>query len=71
MYLSREDVVSEFHKAFGHPLDKEMTVKDLDFRYRLLFEEFTELKEEVAAAMADIDHYGKAGKKTKERLLLS
>lgn len=69
MYLSREDVVREFHKAFKHPVDQQMTVKNLEFRYKLLFEEFSELKEEIAAAMADIDHKGEVGKKTKERML--
>lgn len=68
-YLSREDVVTEFHDAFGHPVGKEMTTKDLEFRYKLLFEEFTELKEEVAAALTDIASYGKVKKKTKERML--
>lgn len=69
MYMSREDVVTDFHDAFGHPVDVEMSQKDLEFRYKLLFEEFTELKEEVAAAMADITSYGAVKKKTKERML--
>lgn len=69
MYLSREDVVSSFHKAFDHAIDQPMTDKGLEFRYRLLFEEFTELKEEIAAAMADLQHYGEVGEKTKGRML--
>lgn len=69
MYLSREDVVSEFHKSFGHPRGEEMTKKQLELRYQLIFEEFTELKEEIAAALVDIDLSGKVKKKTKERML--
>lgn len=69
MYLSREDVVAEFHKAFGQAVDVPMDHETLTLRYRLLFEEFTELKEEFAAALADMDHFGKVGDKTKERML--
>lgn len=68
-YLSREDVVSEFHKAFGHPRGQQMDEEGLAFRYKLLFEEFTELKEEVAAAIADLNINGKVSGKTKERML--
>lgn len=69
VYLSREDVVSEFHKAFGHPRGVEMNEAQLAFRYKLLFEEFTELKEELAAALADLNINGKVSGKTKERML--
>lgn len=68
-YLSREDVVSEFHKAFNHPRGVKMDEKQLAFRYSLLFEEFYELKEEVAAAIADLNINGKVSGKTKERML--
>jgi len=69
MYLSREDVVSEFHKAFNHPRGEEMTEKNLGLRYQLIFEEFTELKEEIAAALVDLQVSGQVKKKTKERML--
>jgi predicted HAD superfamily Cof-like phosphohydrolase len=69
MYLSREDLVSEFHKAFGHPRGVPIDEKGLSFRYKLLFEEFTELKEEFAAAMADLSINGKVSVRTKERML--
>lgn len=69
MYFSREDVVKEFHKAFEAPINVPMSDTHLELRYKLLFEEFTELKEEVAAAMADIASYGVVKKKTKERML--
>lgn len=69
MYLSREDVVSEFHRAFGHRLNQNMTEKELLLRYTLLAEEWAELKEEIAAALADISETGVVKKKTKERML--
>lgn len=68
-YLSREDVVSEFHKAFSHPLDEEMTAKLLELRCSLISEEYFEVKEEIAAALADLQMYGKVKPKTKERML--
>ena len=69
MYLSREDVVGEFHNAFGHEIGSQMTTKNLSFRYQLLFEEFNELKEEIAAALAEIDYQGHVSNKTRERML--
>ncbi len=69
MYISREAVVGEFHKAVGHPVDVEMTDKLLELRYTLLFEEFEEVKEEVAQALSDLAVYGKVKPKTKERML--
>lgn len=69
MYISREAVVGEFHKAVGHPVGAEMTDKLLELRYTLLFEEFEEVKEEVAQALSDLAVYGKVKPKTKERML--
>lgn len=69
MYLSREDLVSEFHKAFGHSLGEKITEKELLLRYTLIAEEWAELKEEIAAALADITSGGEVKTKTKERLL--
>lgn len=67
--FSREDTVREFHEAFGHPIDTEMTWDLLTLRYKLLFEEFTELKEELAVAGTEITVQGKVSNKTKERIL--
>lgn len=67
--LDREDIVSVFHTAFKHPIGNPMTSAELSFRYGLIFEEFTELKEEVAAAMTDLVLHDKVSPKTKERLL--
>jgi predicted HAD superfamily Cof-like phosphohydrolase len=69
MYLSREDVVSEFHRAFGHNLDQDINEKELLLRYTLLAEEWAELKEEIAAALADLSSHGEVKRKTKERML--
>lgn len=69
MYISREDVVSQFHKAFGHSLGEKITEKELLLRYTLVAEEWAELKEEIAAALADITSGGKVKTKTKERML--
>lgn len=68
-YLSREDVVGEFHKAVGHPIDVEMTDRLLELRYTLLFEEFEEVKGEVVQALSDLTVYGRVKTKTKERML--
>ena len=46
-----------------------MDEEGLAFRYKLLFEEFNELKEEVAAAIADLNINGKVSVRTKERML--
>lgn len=69
MYFSREDAVNEFHKAFNHPVDKELSAPEIAFRHKLIFEEYNELKEEMAAAMTDVAMYGMISTKTKERLL--
>lgn len=70
MYLSREDVVAEFHRAFGHPIDsKEITDEDIIFRNKLIYEEYEELKEELAAAMVDLQTEGEISVKTKARIL--
>jgi predicted HAD superfamily Cof-like phosphohydrolase len=68
-HLSREDVVAEFHKAFNHPVDAEMTANLLQLRHELIFEEYKELREEMAAALADLNSYGYVRAKTKERML--
>lgn len=68
MYLSREDVVRDFHKAFGHPDGQEMTEEQLLLRFTLISEEYQELKEEIAAALADLAQ-GSVKQKTKERML--
>ena len=61
--------MSQFHTAFKHPIGNPMTSAELAFRYGLIFEEFTELKDEVAAAMTDIAIHDRVSTKTKERLL--
>jgi len=67
--LNREDKVAEFNTACGQDVDKPMNADRLSFRYGLLYEEFTELKDEIAAAMTDLQIYGHVSTKTKERML--
>jgi len=67
--LSREDLVAQFHKAFGHPIGKRNDVDLLVLRNTLIFEEYEELKEELAAAIADLNQKGEISNKTKERIL--
>lgn len=69
MYFSREDVVKEFHKAFEHPIGDGDTLKNLELRWKLIFEESQELKEEIAAACADKQMTGKISVRTKARML--
>jgi predicted HAD superfamily Cof-like phosphohydrolase len=43
---TREQLVKEFHEAFGHKVaPAEITIKDLELRQRLLEEEFSEVLE--------------------------
>ncbi len=67
--LSREDTVAEFHKTFGHPIEAEMTPDLIQLRHDLVYEEYKELREEMAAALADINSYGEVRPRTKERML--
>jgi predicted HAD superfamily Cof-like phosphohydrolase len=70
MYLSREDVVREFHKKFKHPVAAEPVTSDLlELRHKLIYEEYTELRDEMAAAMADVEMYGEVTNKTKARMV--
>lgn len=69
MYLTREDVVREFHKAFDHPVAVDVTPELLTLRHDLLWEEMKELQEELAAALADVQMTGKVTAKTKARIL--
>ena len=68
-YRDREDVVTDFHKAFNHPVNKSLTQDELGLRHALIFEEYVELKAEIAAAMSDVAMYGKVSVTTKARLL--
>ena len=66
---SREDFVARFNKAFGHPTGGEITQDGLALRHTLIYEEYDELRSEIAAAMVDIQTYGQVSVKTKARLL--
>lgn len=66
---NREDFVREFNKAFGHPTGGEVTQEGLTLRHKLIYEEYDELRTEIAAAMVDLELYGQVSIKTKARLL--
>ena len=53
--LTREDVVTNFHKAFGHPVDEQVTPQLLDFRMKLISEEFEELLEAVVIMASNME----------------
>ena len=67
--LDREDYVAQFHKAFGHPIGKTDDTDLIVLRNKLINEEYSELKEELAAAMVDIETLGDISAKTKARIL--
>ena len=68
-YFSREDVVEEFHRAFGHPVGVKGSSDIIVLRNRLIEEEYDELKDELASAMVDLDTKGQISPKTKARIL--
>jgi predicted HAD superfamily Cof-like phosphohydrolase len=52
----REDVVAEFHRAFGHPVDAPWTPTLLAFRWRLLGdEEMSETEAEVIEILMSLE----------------
>lgn len=51
-----EHMVAEFNKSFGHPVDTEMTVDELNLRAKLLDEEFDELMSEIILAKNMVMH---------------
>lgn len=68
--LEREDYVREFHDAMGHSSDvKNPTERLLELRFRLISEEYEELKHELATAMAETHFKDGVTIKTKERIL--
>lgn len=67
--LDREDYVAQFHRAFGHPIGKTDDTDLIVLRNKLINEEYGELKEELAAAMVDIETLGDISPKTKARIL--
>lgn len=66
---TREEVVGVFHKTFSHPVAKGFEKDLIELRYKLIAEEYEELKEELAAALTDLEMYGQVKPKTKARLL--
>ena len=67
--FSREETVAEFHRAFGHAIDVTPDTDLITLRNRLIFEEYSELRDELAAAMVDVETLGEITSKTKQRIL--
>lgn len=67
--LSREDTVEEFHRAFGHHINVTPDADLITLRNKLIFEEYSELRDELAAAMVDVETLGEITSKTKQRIL--
>lgn len=69
MYLDRESTVAQFHKAFNHPIDVNPKPDLIILRNDLIAEEYQELKDELAAAMVDVQTGGNIAPKTRQRIL--
>lgn len=68
--MNREDLVRQFMKAVGQPVDLDAPDKELlEFRFGLITEEVKELGEEIAWAMADVQMQGELSGKVKARML--
>lgn len=67
--MNREEIVAEFHTAFNHPINVAPSTDLIVLRNKLINEEYTELKEELAAAMVDVEMFGEISSKTKGRIL--
>jgi len=68
--MTYETSAREFSRAFNQPLDNTGTTEDLlALRYKLLFEEVIELRNEMAIAMAESHFKDGIQPKTWERLL--
>jgi predicted HAD superfamily Cof-like phosphohydrolase len=65
----REDTVAEFHRAFKHAISVQDSDDLIVLRNKLIQEEYDELKDEMAAAMVDIQTFGQISTKTKARML--
>lgn len=51
--MNPEDVVSYFNKTMGQPDNVEMTPELLAFRFKLIAEEYVEVRDEFAIAMTE------------------
>ena len=69
MTVNRETRLTEFHKAFGHPIDEVMTVDNLELRRSLITEEYQELMEEISSISLDLARGRKPPEERKANLL--
>jgi len=67
--LTREDKVAQFMRVMKQPVEVQPNNALLELRYKLIKEEFTELGEEIAAAMADNTMRGFISNRVKQRML--
>ena len=52
---SREDIVSEFHRKFNHPIDTKWTSDLLELRMNLIKEETKEVSDEIIHMVVDLE----------------
>ncbi len=67
--VSREDSVREFHRAMGHPIDREPDASIMRLRRILIREETDELSEELSRAAEQLANRGKIDDVTKQNIL--
>jgi len=67
--LTREDKVAQFMRVMKQPVEVQPNNALLELRYKLIKEEFTELGEEIAAAMTDNTMRGSISNRVKQRML--
>ena len=67
--ITREKKLTEFHEAFGHPIDKMMTVDSMELRRSLISEEFNELMQEISSISLDLARGRKPSVKKQADLL--
>ena len=67
--VSREDSVREFHRAMGHPIDREPDASIIRLRRILIREETDELSEELSRAAEQLASRGKLDDAIKENIL--
>lgn len=67
--VSREDSVREFHRAMGHPVDREPDASIMRLRRILIREETDELSEELSRAAEQLANRGKIDDVTKQKIL--
>ena len=63
--------VEEFHRVFGHPIDQDLNSEQIELRFNLIKEEFTEAAEELATLAMQSDKGASQEGKTKTKIKLT